>query len=106
MTITFALVLGHRAWSVEITFEVRTWDARILKEEEARLDNYTIEDLYRDSPTDTPFAKMVEDVTTVMDDIAHDPLNDPELVKASDLLREMWKMRTGPWLKQLDEDQP
>ena len=36
---------------------------------------YTIEDLYRDSPTDTPLLDMVK----AMKEVANDPMNDPEL---------------------------
>ncbi len=86
MTVTFSLVLGHRVWSVEIT--------------------YTAPPELPEQPWDDPSHNIMADLTEAADNIANDPLNDPELVKASDLLREMWKMRTDGWLKQLDEDQP
>ena len=85
MTITFSLVLGHRVWSIEIT--------------------YTPPPELPEQPWDDPGHNVVADLLEAADAIADDPLNDPIMVKASDLLREMWKMRTGPWLKQLaDED--
>lgn len=60
MTITFALILGHWAWSVEVVFVYDTWESRELIEERP----YTIEDLYRDSPTDTPIRKMVDETSS------------------------------------------
>jgi len=89
VTITFSLVLGHRVWSVEIT--------------------YTPPPELPEQPWDDPDHNIAADLIEAADNIANDPLNDPELpelVKASDLLREMWKMRTSPWLKHLDEEQP
>ena len=90
MTVTLSLVLGHRVWSVEITYTPPPSELPELPEQ----------------PWDDPDHNIVADMVEAADAIANDPLNDPRMVKASDLLREMWKMRTDSWLKQLDEDQP
>ncbi len=72
---------GHRTHIFEISYNAYPVLGETMP--------YTIEDLYRDSPTETPFREMVPwddpghdvaaDMVEAADNIINDPMNDPAL---------------------------